>query len=85
MRRVQEKIRQGKGAGYEHFAKLFNLKEAAKTLMFLQEKGISTYEELAKKSAAAPAEPSAINKRIAELDSQQKDISELQKLIGVYG
>jgi hypothetical protein len=26
---IQEKIRQGKGAGYEHFAKLFNLKEAA--------------------------------------------------------
>jgi hypothetical protein len=82
---IQEKIRQGKGAGYEHFAKLFNLKEAAKTLLFLQERGISTYEELAKKSAAASAELSAKNVRISELETQQKDISELQKQIGVYG
>jgi hypothetical protein len=82
---IQEKIRQGKGAGYEHFAKLFNLKEAAKTLLFLQERGISTYDELAKKSTAASAELSAINKRISELDARQKDISELQKQIGVYG
>ncbi|GHU89249.1 hypothetical protein FACS1894202_07010 [Clostridia bacterium] len=81
---IQEKIRQGKGAGYEHFAKLFNLKEAAKTLLFLQERGISTYEELAKKSAAASAELSTINKRISEIEVQQKEISELQKQIGVY-
>ncbi|GHV40635.1 hypothetical protein FACS189490_06140 [Clostridia bacterium] len=81
---IQEKIRQGKGAGYEHFAKLFNLKEAAKTLLFLQERGIATYDELAKKSAAASAELSTINKRISEIEVQQKEISELQKQIGVY-
>jgi hypothetical protein len=82
---IQEKIRQGKGAGYAQWAKVFNLKTAAKTLLFLQEQDISTYDELAKKSAAASAELSAISKRIGELDSQQKDISELQKQIGVYG
>ena len=82
---IQEKIRQGKGAGYEQWAKVFNLKAAAKTLLFLQEQGISTYDELAQKSAAASAELSAIGKRISELDSRQKDISELQKQIGVYG
>ena len=81
---IQAKIREGKGAGYEHFAKLFNLKEAAKTLLFLQERGISTYDELAKKSAAASAKLSAINKRISEIDGQQKEISELQKQIAVY-
>ncbi|GHV17127.1 hypothetical protein FACS189425_02720 [Clostridia bacterium] len=81
---IQEKIRQGKGAGYEHFAKLFNLKEAAKTLLFLQERGIATYDELAKKSAAASAELSTINKRISEIEVQQKEISELQKQIGIY-
>jgi hypothetical protein len=82
---IQEKIRQGKGAGYEHFAKLFNLKEAAKTLLFLQEHGISTYDDLAKKSAAASAELSTVSKRISEIDKQQKEIAELQKQIGIYG
>jgi hypothetical protein len=82
---IQAKLREGKGAGYEHFAKLFNLKEAAKTLLFLQERGIGTYDELVKKSAAASAEVSAVSKRISEIDGQQKEISELQKQIGVYG
>jgi predicted nuclease with TOPRIM domain len=39
---------------------------------------------LEKKSAAASAELSALNKRIDEIDGQQKEISELQKQIGVY-
>ena len=32
---IQKKMAQGKGPGYEHWAKIFNLKEAAKTLNFL--------------------------------------------------
>jgi hypothetical protein len=82
---IQAKLREGKGAGYEQWAKIFNLKEAAKTLLFLQESGIGTYEDLEKKSAAASAEFSAASKRISEIDGQQKEISELQKQIGVYG
>jgi hypothetical protein len=82
---IQAKIRDGKGAGYERWAKIFNLKEAAKTLLFLQESGIGTYEELAKKSAAASAELSTVSKRISEIDDRQKEISELQRQIGVYG
>jgi hypothetical protein len=82
---IQAKIREGKGAGYEQWAKIFNLKEAAKTLLFLQESGIGTYEELAKKSAAASGELSAVSKRISEIDGRQKEISDLQKQIGVYG
>jgi len=37
---IQEKIKAGKGEGYERWARIFNLKEAAKTLLFLQENGI---------------------------------------------
>lgn len=81
---IQDKIRQGKGVGYEQWAKVFNLKEAAKTLLFLQERGIETYDELVKKSTAASGELSAVSKRISEIDAQQKEISELQKQIGVY-
>lgn len=81
---IQEKIRQGKGTGYEQWAKVFNLKTAAKTLIFLQERGIDSYEELVEKSAAASGKLSVVSKRISEIDAQQKEIAELQKQIGVY-
>ena len=35
---IQSKIRDGKGEGYEHWARIFNLKEAAKTLIFFERK-----------------------------------------------
>lgn len=47
---IAAKMEQGKGKGYEYWAKIFNLKEIAKTLNFLTEKGISDYEVLVKKS-----------------------------------
>ena len=46
---IQAKIREGKGEGYERWAWIFNLKEAAKTLLFLQENGIDSYDDLVKK------------------------------------
>ena len=36
---IQAKLAEGKGAGYEHWAKKFNLKAMAQTLLLLQEKG----------------------------------------------
>ncbi len=42
---IQAKLREGKGRGYEQWAKIFNLKQAAKTLVFLQENGIGGFEE----------------------------------------
>jgi hypothetical protein len=42
---IQAKIAAGKGGGYERWAKVFNLKEAAKTLHFLVD-NVTEYEEL---------------------------------------
>jgi hypothetical protein len=82
---IQAKIREGKGAGYEQWAKIFNLKQAAKTLIFLQEQSIDTYEDLQRKAAAASNEFNALAGRIKDADKKLKDISELQKQIGNYG
>ena len=82
---IQEKIREGKGAGYTQWAKIFNLKEAAKTLIFLKENGIDSYDDLVKKSSSASGDFSALTKRIKEIEGRQKKISELQKQIGTYG
>ena len=50
---IQAKMAAGKGAGYEHWAKIFNLKEAAKTLNFLVDNGLTDYDELAARAAQA--------------------------------
>jgi len=81
---IQAKIREGKGAGYQQWAKIFNLKQAAKTLIFLQENGIDSYEDLKKKSSSASGEFSALTSKIKEIESRQKEITELQKYIGQY-
>jgi hypothetical protein len=82
---IQSKIREGKGAGYEKWARMFNIKESAKTLLYLKEKGIDSYDDLARKAAAATAEFSALSDKIKAMDVRLKDISTLQKYIGQYG
>jgi cell division protein FtsB len=64
---------------------IFNLKQAARTLIFLQENGIDTYDDLRHKSRAASDTYHERSSRISEIEKQQKEISELQKQIGVYG
>ena len=38
---IQAKLKQGKGIGYERWAKKHNLKAMAQTLILLQEKGLT--------------------------------------------
>ncbi|GAB6160501.1 hypothetical protein [Howardella ureilytica] len=42
---LQEKIQEGNRAGYRRWAKVFNLKQMAKVLLFLQENDIHDYEQ----------------------------------------
>ena len=61
-----------------------NLKQAARTLLYLKEQGIDSYEELANKSSASSSDFSERHKRIKEIEARQKEITELQKQIGTY-
>ena len=56
---IQAKLAEGKGIGYEHWAKKFNLKAMAQTLILLQEKDLLNEDDL--------------NQRIAELEIQYHD------------
>lgn len=47
---VQQKLGEGKGKRYENWAKVFNLKQMAKTVLYLQENGFEDYDEFSKKS-----------------------------------
>jgi len=82
---IQAKIQEGKGGGYENWARIFNIKQMAKTLVFLRENGLDNYDDLVEKSAAASAEYKSRLCRIKEIEKRLGEISELQKHIGTYG
>ena len=44
---IQKKLQEGKGAGYEQWAKLFNLKQISQALIFLDKNNVRDYEALA--------------------------------------
>ena len=81
---IQKKINEGKGAAYENWAKLYNLKQATRALIYLKENGIDSYDDLVQKSSSASGSFQNKLTRIKEIETRQKEISELQKQIGVY-
>jgi hypothetical protein len=82
---IEEKVRQGYGGGFVQYAKIQNLKEAARTLIFLQENGIGTYEELVKKEAVVSSDYHKMGERRKAIEERLSEISALQKHIGDYG
>ena len=50
---IQSRMRAGKGPAYERWAKVFNLKQMAATLQYLQENNLLEYEQLEKKATEA--------------------------------
>ena len=50
---IQERMAQGKGPAYARWAKVYNLKQMAAALQYLQEHKLTNYEELAASTEAA--------------------------------
>jgi hypothetical protein len=82
---IEAKMKQGCGEGFRQYATIQNIKEMAKTLIFLKENGVGTYEELVKKDNAVSADYFHANERRKEIDARLAAITELQKHIGNYG
>lgn len=81
---IQAKLEAGKGAGYERWAKIFNLKEAAKTLSFLMEHGLTDYDELAARAEQAGSEFDAVSLRIKQLEGRMAEVAQLKTHIVRY-
>ena len=81
---IQAKMAAGKGAGYEHWAKIFNLKEAAKTLNFLIENGLTDYDELAARAEQAGTRFDNASRRIKQLEGRMAEIAQLKTHIIQY-
>lgn len=50
---IRAKLTEGKGPGYERWAKVFNLKQMAAALAYLQDNGLTDYGQLEKRAAKA--------------------------------
>lgn len=81
---IEAKLAAGKGGGYERWAKVFNVKQMAKTLLYLQEHGIKSREELSARSDAASGKLSAAKERIAALDARIAEVNALRGYIISY-
>ena len=81
---IQEKMRQGKGAGYANWARSFNLKEASKTLLFLRDQGITDYADLECKAGATSKDFHALTAKIRAAETRMAEITALQKQIANY-
>lgn len=81
---IQAKLAAGKGVGYERWAKLFNLKEAAKTLNFLIENGLTDYDALLARTEQAKDDFNGASSRIKQLEARMAEIAQLKTHIIRY-
>ena len=81
---IQAKIDAGKGAGYERWAKIFNLKEAAKTLNFLIDNNLTDYDDLTSRVEEAEEKFNASSKRIKQLEARLSEVKQLKTHIINY-
>ncbi|MDR1464286.1 MAG: relaxase/mobilization nuclease domain-containing protein [Oscillospiraceae bacterium] len=88
---IENSVKAQQSAGYAHWAKLHNLKEAAKTVAFLSENNILAYADLRGKIGEIQAmfdETAATlkgaEKRIADLSLLIKNIENFRRTYGAY-
>ena len=75
---IQAKLAEGKGAGYERWAKVFNLKQMAAALAYLQDNGLTEYGELEKKAAETTDCFHVLSDRIKQTENAMNTNRELK-------
>ena len=88
---IQAKLQEGKGEGYARWAKSFNLKHAAQTLIYLQENNLLEYVDLERSTLAVTdryhdlaADIKAAEARMAEIKIFQQHIINYSKTRSTY-
>lgn len=81
---IKAKIREGKGIGYEKWAKTFNLQQSAKALLYLQESGIDSWGKLYEKEAEANDRFHVLQEKIRTREARLKELGSLKKSIVDY-
>ncbi len=81
---IQNNIKAQQSAGFTHWAKLNNLKQAAKTMNFLTEHGISSYGVLESKLTAVSARRDTAHAEIKQIESRSAELALVMKHAGTY-
>ena len=81
---IQAKLAEGKGGGYERWAKKHNLKEMSKTLLFLQEQKISSADELKELADAALSHYHELGDSIKAAETRMAEIAVLRRTSSNY-
>ena len=80
----EAKRAEGKGAGYDRWAAVHNLKQMAATMSIYEESGFSSPEELEAALAAASAELSSVHAELKATESTLREKKDLQKQLLAY-
>ena len=75
---IQAKLQAGKGAGFERWAKVFNLKQMAQTLNYLSENNLMNIEDLTAKTDAAIARVHEMQVTIRETEKRMAELHALK-------
>jgi hypothetical protein len=70
---IEAKLKTGKGRGYEQWAKVFNLKQLARTLAYLNENSISDYDQSVEKSRQLMKEQQQIEQQIRSINEELRE------------
>ena len=81
---IEQKMAEGKGKGYERWAKIHNLKQAAKTLTIYQQYGFSSPEQLEAAVATAYQEMRQTSGELKALETKLQGKKKLQRQVLAY-
>lgn len=81
---IQNSIKAQESKGYEHWAKINNLKEAAKTLNYLTENNLLQYADLEAKAEDIHSSYDRTGKELKGVEARLREIQPLIKNIGNY-
>ena len=81
---IQEHLRSGKGAAYARWAKVYNLKQMAAALQFMQEQNITEYDQLSAKAEDAVSRFHALTEQLWRTEADLSATSELMGAVVRY-
>lgn len=88
---IEHNVKCQQSKGYEQWAKIHNLKLISKTLIILQEKGLTNYDDLSKRLSEKSEKMKSIQdkiksdkKRISEIDTIMKNLKTYRTLKPIY-
>ena len=81
---IQAKLKQGKGIGYERWAKKHNLKAISQTLILLQEKGLLNEDALDRRIEELQSQYDHAKEVVLDLDARMKSTRKLLEQVAAY-